>query len=201
MGSAPQVEYSVVDTDYENYACTYTCFQIIAALRVELFFVTTREANPPVSVLNRCEQFFYDNYIETTKLSRVNQTSDVCSAEWRELNLLQTTNINATNFAPSEGEARGHSTAASHVTAGTSDESKLEDISIQEELEDQALIRNTVLESEKETEMIISLLKDDFNDGSDKELVSGGAGRLIPRGVWWLLVCFVFAFNIKSLTS
>ncbi|XP_018024194.1 apolipoprotein D isoform X2 [Hyalella azteca] len=79
----PHVEYNVAATDYVSYACTYTCFQIVMGLRVELFFITTRDPNPPENILNKCNDYFYNNFVDTSKLVPVDHSTNLCDTQWK----------------------------------------------------------------------------------------------------------------------
>jgi len=74
---APSVTYEVLATDYESYSCTYSCINIYT-IRVELFWIFTREKVLSDYAREKCITAFEELDVDTSKLEKVEQDDSVC---------------------------------------------------------------------------------------------------------------------------
>ena len=72
--------YTIVDTDYDNYAFVYSCYEILGFYHTEIFWILTRQSNPGEEVVNKYLKHVEERYGFTADKfrKRTIQGNDVC---------------------------------------------------------------------------------------------------------------------------
>lgn len=65
----------ILETDYENYACLYTCIDIHLGYEVEIAAIQSRSPDPSDEQVWRCEKAFKSLDVDISRLRKVVQGS------------------------------------------------------------------------------------------------------------------------------
>lgn len=75
-GSAPKGDYWLIETDYDNYASVYSCFDVIGLVKFEFAWLLTRERVPPQEVVDKGLEAYTKNGISLEGFEIIDQGED-----------------------------------------------------------------------------------------------------------------------------
>lgn len=67
--------YTILDTDYENYSCIYSCVDYNSNYHSDFAFIFTRSPTPSDNYLRKCQKAFNDINVELSRFIRTDQGS------------------------------------------------------------------------------------------------------------------------------